>query len=116
MGKHLSLNYLEIPTPNLAKTKTFFETVFGWQFIDYGEHYSCFTGQPIDGGFYQHDKSVNCEVGAPLIVLYSENLEDTQENIALNGGSIVRPIFSFPGGRRFHFHDTAGNEYAVWSE
>ena len=24
--------------------------------------------------------------------------------------------FAFPGGRRFHFADPAGNELAVWSE
>ena len=32
------------------------------------------------------------------------------------GGVISTPIFSFPGGRRFHFRDPAGNELAVWSE
>lgn len=28
----------------------------------------------------------------------------------------VKSIFSFPGGRRFHFSDPNGNEYAVWSD
>ncbi|VVT23323.1 Glyoxalase family protein [Marinobacter salarius] len=28
----------------------------------------------------------------------------------------MQDIFSFPGGRRFHFSDPNGNEYAVWSE
>jgi predicted enzyme related to lactoylglutathione lyase len=32
------------------------------------------------------------------------------------GGQITRPIFSFPGGRRFHFSDPSGNELAVFSE
>lgn len=32
------------------------------------------------------------------------------------GGNIVKPIFAFPGGRRFHFTDPSGNEYAVWSD
>jgi predicted enzyme related to lactoylglutathione lyase len=30
-------------------------------------------------------------------------------------GIIARPIFAFPGGRRFHFIDPGGNELAVWS-
>ena len=29
------------------------------------------------------------------------------------GGRIVRPIFAFPGGRRFHFLDPSGNELAA---
>jgi predicted enzyme related to lactoylglutathione lyase len=29
------------------------------------------------------------------------------------GGTITVPIFSYPGGRRFHFADPAGNELAV---
>jgi len=28
----------------------------------------------------------------------------------------VAPIFEFPGGRRFHFSDGAGNVLGVWSE
>jgi predicted enzyme related to lactoylglutathione lyase len=32
------------------------------------------------------------------------------------GGTITKPIFAFPGGRRFHFTDPSGNELAVWSE
>jgi predicted enzyme related to lactoylglutathione lyase len=32
------------------------------------------------------------------------------------GGEIVKPIFAFPGGRRFHFREPGGNELAVWSE
>ena len=50
----------------------------------------------------------------PLPVLYSEDIEATMRIVADAGGTIVRPIFSFPGGRRFHFTDPAGNELAVW--
>ncbi len=32
------------------------------------------------------------------------------------GGTITKEIFSFPGGRRFHFCDASGNELAVWSD
>jgi len=32
------------------------------------------------------------------------------------GGRVVKPIFDFPGGRRFHFTDPNGNELAVWSD
>jgi predicted enzyme related to lactoylglutathione lyase len=31
-------------------------------------------------------------------------------------GSITKDIFSFPGGKRFHFVDPSENELAVWSD
>ncbi|MGA3264082.1 MAG: VOC family protein [Terracidiphilus sp.] len=52
----------------------------------------------------------------PLIVLYSANLEATEAAIVAADGSIVVPTFEFPGGRRFHFSDGAGNLLGVWSE
>jgi len=54
--------------------------------------------------------------GSPLIVLYSNDLEATQNKIEQAGGKIIKPTFSFPGGRRFHFNDPNGNEFAVWSQ
>ena len=51
-----------------------------------------------------------------LVVLYHVNLNEIQTNIEAAGGVISMPIFSFPGGKRFHFIDPAGNELAVWSD
>jgi predicted enzyme related to lactoylglutathione lyase len=39
-----------------------------------------------------------------------------QTKVAASGGTIVKEIFSFPGGRRFHFTDPSGNELAIWSD
>ncbi|WP_025819844.1 VOC family protein [Shewanella marina] len=113
---HHKINYIEIPTRDLVQTKAFFKQVFDWQFIDYGPEYSSFSQQVIDGGFFQSELSVDSAIGSPLIVLYSANLEQTLADVVNAGGSIIKPIFSFPGGRRFHFTEPAGNEYAVWSE
>ncbi|MCB0036634.1 MAG: VOC family protein, partial [Anaerolineales bacterium] len=68
------------------------------------------------GGFYQSDLTATVAKGSALIVFYSAALEETQAKIEKAGGAITRPIFSFPGGRRFHFTDPSGNEFAVWSE
>jgi len=54
--------------------------------------------------------------GAALIVFYSADLEETQEKVKKANGIIMKPIFAFPGGRRFHFTDPSGNEFAVWSD
>jgi predicted enzyme related to lactoylglutathione lyase len=116
MTKNNKINYIEIPAKNIEATKAFFSEVFGWSFVDYGPDYSSFAAQGVDGGFFKSDLIVSTKNGSPLIVLYSNLLETTQENIEKAGGKIVKPIFSFPGGRRFHFSDPNGNEFAVWSE
>jgi len=116
MTKNNKINYLEIPTKNIGATKAFFSDVFGWEFVDYGPEYCSFGAQGIDGGFYQSELVVSTANGSPLIVLYHDSLEATQNKIHKSGGDIIKPIFSFPGGRRFHFTDPSGNEYAVWSE
>ena len=114
--KNNKINYIEIPAKNIAATKTFFSDVFGWSFVDYGPDYSSFAAQGVDGGFFKSDLVVSTKNGSPLIVLYSNLLEATLDKIEKAGGKIVKPIFSFPGGRRFHFSDPNGNEFAVWSE
>ena len=110
------INYVEFPATDLVATKAFFSNVFGWSFIDYGAEYTCFTEQGIDGGFFKSDKQANTENGAALVVLYSAWLEETEKAVVAAGGKIVKPIFPFPGGRRFHFTCPSGNEYGVWSD
>ena len=116
MNQHEKINYVEFPAKDLAGTKTFFQSVFGWSFTDYGPEYTAFENQGLDGGFFQSDLASSTEKGAGLIVFYSNQLEATLAKVQKAGGSILRPIFSFPGGRRFHFTEPSGNEFAVWSE
>ena len=116
MNLHEKINYVEFPAKDLAATKAFFQSVFGWSFVDYGPEYTAFENQGLDGGFFQSDLASSTEKGAALIVFYSNQLEATLAKVEKAGGSILRPIYSFPGGRRFHFTEPSGNEFAVWSE
>lgn len=116
MNQHEKINYVELPAKDLAGTKAFFESVFGWSFTDYGPEYTAFENQGLDGGFFQSDLASSTEKGAALIVFYSNQLEATLAKVEKAGGSILRPIYSFPGGRRFHFTEPSGNEFAVWGE
>ena len=116
MNQHEKMNYVEFPAKDLAATKAFFESVFGWSFTDYGPEYTAFENQGLDGGFFQSDLASSTEKGAALIVFYSNQLEATLAKVEKAGGSILRPIYSFPGGRRFHFTEPSGNEFAVWGE
>jgi predicted enzyme related to lactoylglutathione lyase len=116
MNEHEKINYIEFPAKDINATKSFFTEVFGWSFVDYGPEYSAFSNEGIDGGFFKSNLSISTESGSALIVFYSSGLEKTQAKIQSAGGSIIRPICSFPGGRRFHFSDPNGNEFAVWSD
>ena len=108
------LDYLELPAMGgtLDRLKAFYSSAFSWSFTDYGPTYSAFA-EGLDGGFQADATEAPAK---PLPVLFSENLAETLEAVEYAGGTIVRPIFSFPGGRRFHFLDPAGNEMAVWGE
>lgn len=116
MNEHEKINYVEFPAKELEATKAFFSAAFGWSFADYGPDYAAFTNEGLDGGFYKSELTVSVESGSALVVFYSKDLESTLSKIENSGGSIIKSIFSFPGGRRFHFSDPNGNEYAVWSD
>jgi predicted enzyme related to lactoylglutathione lyase len=117
MHGYEKLNYIEFPASDMDATKRFFSDVFGWRFEDYGPDYSAFFNAGLDGGFYRSDLvSSSQKNGAALVVLYSQSLEETEARIISNGGVISTAIFSFPGGRRFHFLEPSGNEIAVWSD
>ena len=117
MNQHLTINYLEFPATDLPQTKAFYTAVFGWQFTDYGPDYTAFSHQAgLDGGFYRAENDKLNEQGGVLVVIYSNDLAQTQQAVIKAGGQICQDIFSFPGGRRFHFKDPSGNELAVWSE
>lgn len=110
------INYVEMPSRNLDATKKFFSSAFGWSFIDYGAEYVAVENAGLDGGFFKSNKVATTDNGSVLVVLYSSELETTAQKVVSSGGKITQDIFSFPGGRRFHFSDPNGNEYAVWSE
>ena len=116
MSVKIKINYLEFQVKNIEEAKLFYGGSFGWTFEDYGPDYCAFNDGETDGGFYTSDLSSKTSTGGVLVVLYSKDLESTRDVIARNGGKIVKEIFSFPGGRRFHFTDPSGNELAVWSD
>lgn len=110
------INYVELPARDLALNKAFFSQAFGWGFKDYGPDYTAFENAGLDGGFFQADFCSRPQNGAALVILFSDDLEAARDKVALAGGSIEQEIFEFPGGRRFHFLDPCGNEWAVWGE
>lgn len=107
------IDYIEFGTTDVAKSKKFYSSVFGWSFKDWGEDYASFKDGRLAGGF---QKVETVEAGGPLVVIYGKDLETMEAAVREHGGTIVEASFTFPGGRRFHFADPEGNVLAVWSD
>ena len=111
---HHAIDYVEIAVTDIEAAKAFYASAFGWSLVDYGPEYAGIQGGGREMGGLRSDAEVRA--GGPLVILYSENLEASLDAVTAAGGTIVEPIYAFPGGRRFHFADPAGNELAVWSD
>ena len=105
------LNYVELPVGNTAATKTFFERAFGWSMTAFGPDYAATTGQGCDLGLNGDPAEATAK---PLAVIETDDLGAALASVEAAGGEITRPIFAFPGGRRFHFREPSGNELAVY--
>ena len=103
-------NFIELPTRDLAASQVFFENVFGMKMTGFGPTYACTMSGDVDLGL-QADPTEATK--APLPVIEVEDLEATLAALIAAGAALTKPIFSFPGGRRFHFLDPSGNELAA---
>jgi predicted enzyme related to lactoylglutathione lyase len=104
------LNYFELPTSDIAAAKNFYERAFGWSLTAFGPSYAATVSGDTDIGLQADPAEAS---RAPLPVIEVEDLEAILAAVEAAGGRIVRPIFAFPGGRRFHFLDPSGNEIAA---
>jgi uncharacterized protein len=104
------IDYVEFAAADMGATQAFYREAFGWSFVDYGPTYASFA-EGVDGGF-QADAAEAPR--APLVVIYAADIEAALAKVRAAGAEIVRSIFSYPGGRRFHFLDPAGTELAVY--
>ena len=107
------IDYIEIAATNLDETKRFYTDVFSWKFTDYGPEYTSFADGRLTGGFFKSD---SIRAGSVLVVIFALDLEAIETRVRNAGGIVTKPVFEFPGGRRFHFTDPSGNELAVWSD
>ena len=106
------IDYVELPSATAHElTRSFYRRAFGWDFTDFGPDYSATTSGDVDVGLNGQPEEA---LSAPLPVVRVDDLEAAFEAVGKAGGVIAKPIFSFPGGRRFHFIDPSGSELAVW--
>jgi uncharacterized protein len=110
---HHAIDYIEFTVRDVGAAKRFYAAAFGWSFADYGPDYAGIRGPDGEvGGLSRADETRGA---GPLVILYSEDLDASVAAVEAAGGRILKPPYSFPGGRRFHFADPSGNELAVWS-
>ena len=114
MRPEKQIDYVEIPVTDPARARQFFEELYGWTFQSWGDDYLSFNDGRLDGGFRRAEEPA--PASGVLLVFYSEDLERDRDRVVELGATISQDIFGFPGGRRFHFVDPVGNEYAIWSE
>jgi predicted enzyme related to lactoylglutathione lyase len=106
------IDYVELPSATAHElTRGFYSKAFGWSFTDFGPDYSATTTGDVDIGLNGQPEEA---LSAPLPVVRVDDLEAAFDAVSKAGGIIAKPIFAFPGGRRFHFIDPSGSELAVW--
>ncbi len=104
------INFIELPTSDLSASRRFYSDVFGLAFSDFGPTYSCTMTGDVDLGLQADSAEAT---GSPLAVIAVDDLEAALAAVTKAGGVITKAVFAFPGGRRFHFRDPAGNELAA---
>ena len=114
--QHHKIDYVEFASADPQASCDFFASVFGWCFTWYGPDYVAFHGAGLEGGIYRDELRNRAGEGGALIVFYSHDLDASLALVRQHGASISKPVFAFPGGRRFHFLEPAGNELAIWSD
>lgn len=113
---HHAFDYIELGANDLETARTFYESVFGWTFNEYGPTYLGIKAPNGDGEVGGIAGGVTPRHGGPLVLLFSNDLDKTETEIVANGGSVTKGPYAFPGGRRLHFRDPCGNELGVWAE
>ncbi len=104
------INFVELPTTNIGADRRFYADAFGFALTDFGLSYSCTMTGDVDIGLQADHTEATA---APLAVIAVDDLDDALAKVKAAGGTVTKPVFGFPGGRRFHFRDPSGNELAA---
>ena len=112
---HHAIDYVEIGVTDLERAKAFYAAAFGWGFNDYGPTYAGIRWSQGDGEVGGLAVGAPSGSGGVSVLLYSDDLDATVAVVEAAGGTIAESPYTFPGGRRFFFHDPDGNRLGVWT-
>ena len=113
---HHAIDYVELAVRDLAATRAFYESAFGWGFTDYGSSYAGIRSPDGEGEVGGLNAMATPVPGGPLVLLFSDDLDASVAAVVAAGGRVTQGPDPFPGGRRFQFTDPSGNELGVWAE
>ena len=85
--------YLELPSNDVAASKQFYGSLFGWSFEDWGPDYAAFSDSGLAGGL---NGDPGQRTKAPLAVLDTDDLEAMLAKVVAAGGTITLPILPVP--------------------
>jgi uncharacterized protein len=106
-----TIDYFELPSSDGEGTRGFFEKAFGWEYLSYGPNYTEIREAGVLGGINSDsaDRTTNVVIG-----IRTDDIEAAERAIVAAGGTITRPIYAFPGGKRLHFAEPSGAELLVY--
>ncbi len=95
------VTHFELPTTDSAKSRKFYETVFGWQFTKWGEgsmeYWLIKTGEAgtpgIDGGLGGAANDLKGTVNTVEV----DNIDEALQKAEANGGQVIMPKDEIPG-------------------
>jgi predicted enzyme related to lactoylglutathione lyase len=111
---HHTLDYIELAAPDVAAAKGFYASAFGWEFTDYGPDYAGIRAPDGSDEVGALTAAATPSVEGVLALVYTEDVDASLRAVEAAGGTVTDPIFDYPGGRRFHFTDPAGNRLGVY--
>jgi predicted enzyme related to lactoylglutathione lyase len=107
------IDYIEIPVTDLDRAREFLSQLFGWEFQEWGPDYYSFNDGRLDGGLRRSEEPA--PASGVLLVFYTQDIDRDYDRVKELGATISQDVFEFPGGKRFHFVDPVGTEFAMWT-
>jgi predicted enzyme related to lactoylglutathione lyase len=106
-----TIDYFELPVPDAPASRDFFVKAFGWGSQEYGDDYIEVREAGVLGGLNADPAD---RTKAPVIGIRTDDIAAAEAAILAAGGTIMRPTYRFPGGRRFVFREPGGAELLVY--
>ncbi|WP_067465315.1 VOC family protein [Actinomadura macra] len=110
--------WLDLGIPDLDRAKTFYGTLFGWQFQDVGAeggHYNMCTlrGEPVAGMMQNPDEEATDFWWS--VYFAADDAEEVVDRVTKAGGEVVHPAMDVMGqGRMAIVKDPQGGQFGLW--
>lgn len=105
------IDYFEVPAADAPKTSAFFSEAFGFAAQSYGDGYIEVREGGVLGGI---NGDPDDKPAAPVIGIRTDDIAAAEKAIVAAGGTITKPAYDFPGGKRMFFREPGGVELLVY--